>query len=235
MFKKIHYLAAAVVLVLTINSSNAEDSLPNQLTPTEKKAGWKILFDGKSLNGWRRFGKQEAPGSGWHVEDGILKLSPGGKGGDIITLEKFTDYELDWDWRVEPKANNGVKYLVSEDRPNSPGPEYQMVDDATMQKDAHKTAGLYDIIAPPADKKLNPVGEWNHSKILVRGKHVEHWLNSKMTVTYELESSELKAAIAKSKFRNVADFDKKLTGHILLTDHHDEAWFKNIKIRELKK
>jgi hypothetical protein len=199
----------------------------------EPEAGWKPLFDGKSFDGWRRFGKQEPPGKNWVIEDGVLHLKPGGGGGDIITTNQFTDFELDWEWRLAPKANNGVKYLVSESRPNSPGPEYQMVDDATMDKKILQTASLYDILPPKENKPLKSIGEWNHSRILVRGKHVEHWLNGEEVVVYELESPELKAAIAQSKFKKVSDFDKKLRGHIMLTDHHDEAWYRNIKIREL--
>lgn len=210
------------------------DTDSNQLSDVEKKSGWKFLFDGKSLNGWRRFGKQEPPGKNWTVENGTLHLLPGGGGGDIITTNQFTDFELEWEWKLAPKANNGVKYLVSEARPNAPGLEYQMVDDATMPDDRHKTAALYFIFEPKADKPLKPIGEWNRSKIIVRGKQGEHWLNGVKVVEFELESPELKAAIAKSKFRSVADFDQKISGHIMLTDHHDEAWFRNVKIQELK-
>ena len=217
----------ALLCVICFSASGAESN-----HPSKSKESWIRLFDGKSLDGWRRFAKQEAPGSGWVVEkDGTLHLLPGAKGGDIIHTNQFTNFELQWEWRLAPKANNGVKYLVSETRPNSPGPEYQMVDDATMEP-RHQTASLYDIL-PPETLASNPVGEWNSSRIVIRGKHVEHWLNGKRTVQYELESPELRDAISKSKFKNVAGFDKKITGHILLTDHHDEAWYRNIRIRPI--
>lgn len=204
----------------------------NQLSASEQKAGWKLLFNGKSLEGWRNYKKPEAPTKGWIVENDVLKLQPNGGGGDIITIEQFTDYDLRWEWRMAAKANNGLKYLVSEKR-SAPGPEYQMIDDS-LETDANRmTASLYDILPPKAERRVKPFGEWNESRILVKGNHVEHWLNGKKVLAYELGSPELKEAIAQSKFKEVKDFGEKIKGHILLTDHHDEVWYRNVKIREL--
>src|SRR5204862_3051839 len=126
------------------------------------------------------------------------------------------------------------KYLVTEDRPSAPGQEYQMIDDSG-NSDAkvgplHATGSFYDVLPPSDDKPLKPAGEWNQSRVLLKGNHVEHWLNGKKVLEYELGSADLKAAIAKSKFKDVAGFDAKLKGHILLQDHGDEVAYRNIKI-----
>jgi hypothetical protein len=198
---------------------------------------WQPLFDGKTLAGWRAYGSNAAPGPGWKAEDGILKKLEGQQGGDIVTTRQFTDFDLEWDWRVAPGGNNGIKYLVSETRKGAPGHEYQMLDDEKHPDGKigphRQTASFYDVLPPIANKPSKPGGEWNHSRILVQGNHVEHWLNGAKVVSYELGSPEIKAAIAKSKFKNAAGFADKITGPIMLTDHHDEAWFRNIRIKEL--
>jgi hypothetical protein len=229
-------LALGVVLLFGGSgcSTTSKTAAPNQLTSREAKAGWKLLFDGQSLAGWRSYKKPDAPNHGWEVKDGILKCVAGAHGGDIITVDQFTDYDLQWDWSVPAKANNGIKYLVTEARPSAPGPEYQMIDDAIVaDSPKQRTAAFYDVIAPAAEKPLKPVGEWNHSRLLVQGNHVEHWLNGKLVLTYELGSPEVRAAVAASKFKNSPGFGEKIKGHILLTEHHDEASYRNIKILEL--
>ena len=207
----------------------------NTLTPEEKADGWQLLFNGKDLSGFRSFRSEENPGPGWKIEDGILVKTANIPGGDIVTREKFGDYIFAWEWKISPKGNNGIKYLVVEERPTAPGPEYQMIDDIGHRdgkNGPHRhTAALYDI-NPPSDKKqLKPVGEWNSSRIVVKGKSVEHWLNGVRVVSYELESDELKAAIAKSKFAKAEGFGNKVEAHIMLTDHGDGCSFRNIKIR----
>lgn len=233
MFSAAALLAAVTLSFLPVARS---EDVANQLTESEKQAGWKLLFDGKSLAGWRSYGKPNGPDHGWEVKDGVLNCIAGAHGGDIITTEQYTDFDLQWDWMVPPKANNGIKYLVSEKRPKAPGHEYQMIDDADPEVHGPKqsTAAFYDVIAPDPNKPLHPPGQWNHSRVLIKGNHVEHWLNGAKVVEYELGSPELKEAISKSKFKNVHDFAEKITGPILLTEHHDAASFKNIKILELK-
>ena len=207
----------------------------NTLSPEEEADGWKLLFNGRDLEGWKAFGSDKDPGPGWMVKDGILVKQQGIPGGNIVTHEKFENFYLVWEWRISEKGNNGIKYLVDENRRGAPGPEFQLLDD-NGHPDARtgpqrQTAALYDIMPPASDKLLKPVGEWNRSRIIVRGKHVEHWLNGAPVLTYELGSPELLAAIAKSKFKGAKDFGQKVTGPIMLTDHHDKCSFRNMKIR----
>lgn len=207
----------------------------NTLTPEEKADGWELLFNGTDLSNWRAYGSDTKPGVGWKVDDGILKKLQNTPGGHIITKQKFNDYTLSWEWRISEKGNNGIKYLVTEDRKGAPGPEYQILDDNghpdSKNGPIRQTAALYDIIPPSASNLVKPVGEWNTSRIVIQGKHVQHWLNGTMVVEYDLESPELLAAIAKSKFKDAKDFGNKIDGHIMLTDHIDECSFRNMKIR----
>lgn len=225
---------ACIALVAGAFSAHAAE---NTLTAAEKSAGWTLLFDGKTMNGWRTYANK--PAGGWEVKEGTLHAIAKVKGSELITEKKFNDYELAWEWKVPPAGNNGIKYFVTEARTKSPGPEYQMIDDAghpDAQKGGalHQTASFYDVLPPAADKPLKKAGEWNQSRIVVRGKNVEHWLNGKNVLTYNLDSAEVKAGIAKSKFKNEAGFGDKIEGHIMLTYHQDDCWYRNIKIREIK-
>lgn len=197
--------------------------------------GWQALFDGKSLDGWRAYGGKNPIGAGWKVEGGILTKVGGVKGGDLVSVKKYGDFELEWEWRIAPGANNGVKYLVTEARPGAPGHEYQMLDDNADKwvklADKSKTASFYDVLPPAAGKPLKPAGEWNTSRIVVKGAHVEHWLNGTKVLEYELGSDAVKAALAQSKFAKYPDFGTKIEGHIMLTDHNDEASYRVIRIR----
>jgi hypothetical protein len=222
-------LAAASIVFL---SFEALGSGHTPLTPDEQKAGWILLFDGKTTEGWRSFKKQTFPEKGWVVEDGCLKKVAKVPGGDIISVEQFTDFELQWDWKMPPKANNGIKYFITEQRGGAIGHEYQMIDDSGVKVPKHRTASFYDVL-PPKNVNLKPMGEWNHSRIIVKGNQVEHWLNGGKVLEYVLGSPEVLDAVQKSKFNKVEGFGTKITGHILLTDHQDEAWFRNIKIRRL--
>lgn len=213
----------------------------NELTDSEQATGWRLLFDGKSLAGWRPYGKPgagpEAITNGWKVADGVLLKVGGEKGGDIITDRTFDNFELAWEWRISKGGNNGVKYMVTEARPGAPGYEYQMVDDLSERwqkaEAVNRTAAFYDILAPAADKLLKPAGEWNASRVVVNGSRVEHWLNGAMVLAYELGGDAVKAGLATSHFKKHPDFGTKIVGHIMLTDHRDEASFRNIKLREL--
>jgi len=224
------FLAMAAALV-------AADQNQNALTPEEKAAGWQLLFNGVSFDGWRGYRLPGLPDSGWEIKDGLLKTVPKVRGRELITARKFGDFEFSWEWKISPAGNNGIKYFVTEDRPAAPGHEYQMIDDERNEDGKvgpqRTTASFYDVLPPAADKPTRPAGEWNQSRVLVRGNHVEHWLNGKKVLEYELGSEQVKAGLAKSKFRNFPDFGTRIQGHIMLTYHSDECWFRNLKIREI--
>ena len=224
------FLAMAAALV-------AADQNQNALTPEEKAAGWQLLFNGVSFDGWRGYRLPGLPDSGWEIKDGLLKTVPKVRGRELITARKFGDFEFSWEWKISPAGNNGIKYFVTEERPSAPGHEYQMIDDERNEDGKvgpqRTTAAFYDVLPPAADKPAKPAGEWNQSRVLVQGNHVEHWLNGKKVLEYELGSEQVKAGLAKSKFRTFPDFGTKIQGHIMLTYHNDECWFRNLKIREL--
>lgn len=220
--------------------------LPATTVTARQQAGapadrWIPLFDGHSLEGWRRYGKADAAGTRWIVEDGMLTLperDPASKAGsgDLITKETFDRFELVWEWKVSPGGNSGVKYYVVEDQKSAIGHEYQIIDDQ-RHADAkigaeRQTASLYDVL-PPSSPAMKPAGEFNTSRIVANGRTVEHYLNGERVLTYELGSPALKAAIADSKFKDVARFGTLQNGHILLQDHGDRVWYRNIRVRRL--
>lgn len=228
-----HLLLPALLLITSIAFAGE----PNTLTDKEKADGWKLLFDGKTTEGWVAIGQTAFPKSGWAVVDGALHHTKGGGGGDIVTTETFSDFELTWEWKIGEAGNSGVKWNLPDPK-KGVGFEYQMLDDAKHPDGIkggglHRTGSLYDLIAPPEDKKLNPVGEWNSSRIVVNGAHAEHWLNGAKTVEFERGSEALKELIAKSKYKNVPGFGEKTASPILIQDHGDEVTVRSIKIRVL--
>ncbi|HZL35603.1 MAG TPA: DUF1080 domain-containing protein [Tepidisphaeraceae bacterium] len=202
------------------------------LTDSEKQAGWKLLFDGKTTTGWRGLGRDDFPDQIWEVRDGCLHCRGGKKADDLVTVDKYDNFELAFDWMVPKRlGNSGVKYRVQEKKGNgfAFGCEYQcMYDPGANGKDA--TGSLYDVL-PPKGKHLNPQGQFNTSRILVSGNHVEHWLNGVRVLQYEFGSDEFKKAVAKSKFKNSRTWAKEPLGYIVLQDHNDEVYFRNLKIR----
>jgi hypothetical protein len=226
-------------VIATAFAASAHAAPPNALTEEEVKAGWRLLFDGKTSAGWRGFKKADFPAQGWVIQDGVLKKIATGTGdslggGDIVTRDRFSEFDLRFEWRIAKGGNSGVKYFVTEERPGPIAHEYQVLDDAghpDAKVGPHRqAAAFYDVLAPAPDKPLRPVGEWNSSRVLVKGQHVEHWLNGARVLEYELGSPQLMAAIARSKFKDVAGFGTKIPGHILLQDHGDEVAYRNIRI-----
>jgi len=215
-----------------------EETPVNQLTPAERAAGWQLLFDGTTTSGWRGFKQKEFPRRGWVVEDGCLKHIQRGGGGDLITDASFQDFELSFEWRLGPRANSGLKYFITEERAGAIGHEYQLIDDAALgyakPGSKHQTASFYDVLAPTAWQQPRPPGQFNHSRIVVEGRRVEHWLNGLKTLEYELGSDRVMQAVTASKFKDVAGFGTKIEGHLLLQDHGGEIWFRNLKLRGLR-
>jgi len=231
--KKISLLLACMILC----AGALQAQLP-KLSKKEVKQGWILLFDGVSSNGWKKANGKPFPEKGWVIENGTLTTEPGGKGGDIITTQEFSDFELSIDFKIEKGTNSGIKYFIL---PNSSlGCEYQILDDANhpdakQGKDGNRLQGsLYDLIAPSPKKKDKPIGEWNNARIISKGSHVEHWLNGKKVVSYERGSDAFKTLIAGSKFKNEKNFSTPVQAPILLQDHGDVVSFRNIKIRILK-
>jgi hypothetical protein len=218
--------------ILTLLPSTVQD---NTLTEDEKKAGWKLLFDGKTTEGWKGY-KKDKVSDGWQVVDGALSTK--GKSGDICTVEEFADFEFVIDWKISPGGNSGIMYRVAETKgaPYETGPEYQVLDDDKHGdgKNPLTSAGSIYAVYPPAKKTAKPVGEWNHTKIVCKGAHVEHWLNSEKMAEAEIGSEDWNAKVAKSKWAKVASYGKETKGHIDLQDHGNKVEFKNIKILVLK-
>jgi hypothetical protein len=229
--------------------------LPNQLTEQEKAQGWRLLWDGKTTRGWKGAKLPAFPEKGWEIKDGTLSVlaSGGGEarnGGDIITEEEFSNFELQLDFRLSPGANSGIKYFVDpkllKGEGSAIGLEFQLLDDerhpdAKLGVKGNRTIGsLYDLIAATnlseanrTDKRVNPPGEWNRARIVVRGRHVEHWLNDVKVVEFERGTQMFRALVAYSKYRDWPGFGEYASGPILLQDHGDLVSFRSIKIRPL--
>lgn len=212
----------------------------NALTQAEKAEGWQLLFDGKSMENFRVFRKDDVTPA-WQIDNGAITLVSKG-GGDLITKEQYKNFEFSVDWKISEGGNSGIMYHVSEDTAfsstYSSGPEMQVLDDekhpdAKKGVNGNRKAGaLYDLI-PVSKPAVKPAGQWNTAKLLVKDGHVEHWLNGKKVVEYEIGSPEWDSLIAKSKFAPMKGFGREEQGHIALQDHGDQVWYKNIKIREL--
>lgn len=248
MMKKSLFLLALIVscTVLPVTESNGQAVTDNTLSETEIKDGWKLLFDGKTASMWMNAKTKVFPATGWEIKDGALTIDPAkkapGGGGDIVTTDKFKNFELSIDFKYAEGGNSGIKYFVNTEAENgslaSIGCEYQILDDR-LNPDAkagiegnRKLASLYDLIAPRNVKDNGP-GNWNRAKIIVNGNKVQHWLNGQITVEYERANPEWREMVAKSKFKDFKGFGEGSEGRILLQDHGTAVSFKNIKIRKL--
>ncbi len=226
------------MVVLALTGLSAQAGQPNTLTKQEKADGWKLLFNGKNLDGFRPYSPKGKIGEGWEVKDGLLIKKADTRGGDIMTKDTYENFEFKWEWNLAKDGNNGIKYMILEWRKKTVGPEYQLLDDfghpdGKRGKD-RQLAALYDVLpVSVAEKPRREPGQWNESRIVVRGNHAEHWLNGVKVLEYECGSPKLLAAVQDSKFRKEKDFGKKAKGHILITDHKDECKFRNLKVRVL--
>jgi hypothetical protein len=221
------------VVIAGFNFGFAQASGPHTITPAELSSGWKPLFNGVNLDGWRGF-TSATPGPGWKVADG--EVTTPGHEGDLISVGEFGDFELDLEWKVGKGSNSGILYRVGMDAAGTheTGPEYQLLDNANSQENdgLHSAGAMYDLVAPVKDY-TRPTGEWNEARIVVRGWKIEHWLNGEKIVDVDLASPEGKSLIANSKFRMMPKFATLPRGHIVLQDHGDVVSFRHIKIREL--
>lgn len=212
----------------------------NVLSQKEKNEGWVLLFDGKTTDGWHSFNKPEL-GAAWKVDNGTLHLAQheGEEAGDATTAGEYEDFDLKLDWKISPKGNSGVLFLVQEgpghERSYHTGPEMQVLDnnghpDAKIIK--HRAGDLYDLITSKPET-VKPAGQWNHIEIKLHKDKLEFWQNGVKVVSTTLWDADWNALVAGSKFKNMPDFAKFRKGHIALQDHGNEVWYKNIKIRKL--
>jgi hypothetical protein len=230
---------AALVLSITATSAHAQQvkqqGHANTLTPAEEKAGWSLLFDGTTLNGWRGYKQQSVP-TAWHVANGTLTKTTGTQ--DLITTQQYANFDLELDWKIAPKGNAGIFYRGTEEYDHIywSGPEYQLLDDKGHVDGKYRiTAAASDYaVYPSPEGYLHPAGQWNHTRILVNGNHVEHWLNGHKMVTYEFGSADWQKRVAASKFKDWPNYGKASTGYIGIQGDHDGALaLRNIKIKVL--
>jgi hypothetical protein len=220
-----------LLVVLVALSAQLRAAEQNQLTEEEKSSDWKLLFDGKSAEGWRGYNKPDVPEK-WVVEEGALK---GKGGGDLITTGQYDYYELSLEWNLPKGGNSGLIYRSAETSGPSyvTGPEIQIL--SNMDTKSKNSAGSCYDLYPPTKDVLKPNGEWNSVKLIIKpGNQVEHWMNGEKVCEYTIGSDDWNERVAKSKWAGQKQFGKVTKGHIVLQDHGNEVWFRNIKLRELK-
>jgi len=262
------------VVIAALICASAGVAAENDLTAAEKRDGWTLLFDGKTMAGWDDPREKRPAGTAWTLEDGCLKATAHPKiTEDLFTKRTFRDFELAWEWRISPKGNSGVKYRIQKhffvldhipgerfektvarslEQPMEGrqakgqdyvvGFEYQMTDDHTnpdaLSNPKHTAGALYDMVVPERDAS-KPVGEWNESRVVVRGNHVEHWLNGVKVVDSALNSSAAMGGI-QTRWAPAPAMVQLLANQpvkdcpISLQNHGDEAWFRTIRVREIK-
>lgn len=239
----------AIALCTCAPSPDAETATEEVATETSDATedGWEILFDGDDVDKWRGYNRDAFPNLGWRVENGELMVEHSGTeeagfGGDIITKEKFKDFELELEFNLTDTANSGILYLVREveDTPIwHSAPEYQLLDDETYKvtypelTDKQMTGANYDMHAQPKNFS-NPIGEWNTARLVKRGPHIEHWLNDSLVVEYDLHDNDWEQRYQASKFKEYPTYASVDEGHVGLQDHGHLVRFRNVRIKRLE-
>lgn len=236
-------IAAALIILASVGVSQtkpprmvARAGTLNALTPQEQKEGWELLFDGKSMDKWRNYGKDTL--IGWKIDNGNM-VALGKGSNDIITRDEYENFELQLEWKTSPEGNSGIFFNVVEGKHPAmfeTGPEYQIIDEAGWPdklEEWQKAAANYAMHPAPPTKKLKPVGQYNLSKIVVKAGHVEHWLNGEKVVEYQLWTPEWEKLVKAGKWKDYPDYGLARKGHLGLQDHGNVTWFRNIKVRKL--
>jgi 3-keto-disaccharide hydrolase len=217
------------------NHQSANQQSPNKSAIRNPQSAMRVLFDGKSLDAWRGYKTDKAP-DGWRIENGTLtKNTPVA---DIVSKDEFGDFELEIEWKIGEGGNSGVFYRGTEEYDHIywSAPEYQLLDDekAADNKTRLTCAGAAYALYPSPPGHLKPVGQWNTTRIVAKGAHVEHWLNGVKLLEYELWSPDWEAKVKASKFKDYPNYGRAKRGHIALQgDHAGALAFRNIRIREM--
>lgn len=223
-------LVAALLVV-----AKSPPALDNTLTPAEKRAGFKLLFDGKSTKGWRGYQEKTVPKC-WMATSGTLMCN-GSEGGDLSTTAMYGSFELRFEWKISKGGNSGVIYRSRDKREAcwQTGPEYQVLDDASYPETLQDgtSAGACYAVYPVTKEASKPAGEWNEARIVIKGKHVDHYLNGVKTCSYDFGSADFRKRVAASKFAEYPDFGTYKTGYIVLQNHGNEVEYRDIRIRKL--
>jgi len=232
-------IATTILFLVFAIAANAQTSSLNTLSENEKKEGWRLLFNGKDFTGWKKFQGKEI--TGWKVIDGVLNNSGEGSdhGGDIVTKEKFQNFELYLEWKISPKSNSGIFYHVNEKVGTAiyeSGIEYQLIDDKGWPDKLHdeQYSGSNYGMNSPQNASVKPITEWNQTRILVNGTHVEHYLNGARVVDYELWNADWLRHKENGKWKDYPYYGLAKKGNIGLQDHGGLTQFRNIKIRVIK-
>jgi hypothetical protein len=233
-------LCLVMTTAILFSCSTSKNTGDNNLSKEEKEQGYKLLFDGKTMNGWRTYQNKSA--ASWFVDSGTLhckgsSANYGAITADLMTKDQYGNFDFTVDWKISPKGNSGILYMVTEDSAYSylSGPEYQIIDDKnfTEKLEDWQLTGASYAMYPAPTAVPSPIGEWNHTRIVVNNGHVEHWLNGTKVVEYELNSDDWKTKKMAGKWKDVPIYGQAKKGYITFQNHGSESWFKNIKIKQL--